>query len=330
MYGGSAQITVELKPLVTSYGICGGSGGGGAYARAMVEVKAGRTYRVEAGRGGKGAIGGHGAESGQSSRFLEKDDAGEWHVLAEARGGFGAGSFDQKLNFSPGGQGGAVPNFPAHAEDWDYFVSCDVQCLGTKWPSSPVGGKGPTAGHDAAGRVGLMGRVHAGHGGNGSCPQVLRDCQPTLQRTPGAAGQNGLAILRRCRMEGAYTLALQRCDGSSNWSIHGLWPRGVRDCQEINLDLSTLSGLKAELLKKWPSCQQSTTTEAFWQHEWQKHGTCLSSSPAHYFELALRLLGQHAHACAEYTSTDCRLCLTEDFELCTRDSSKSAPEGAAP
>ena len=44
---------MEVKRLVTSFGVCGGSGGGGAFARALVEVKAGRTYRVEAGHGGR-------------------------------------------------------------------------------------------------------------------------------------------------------------------------------------------------------------------------------------------------------------------------------------
>ena len=40
MYGpGQLQSSVELKALITFYGICGGSGGGGAHARALVEVK---------------------------------------------------------------------------------------------------------------------------------------------------------------------------------------------------------------------------------------------------------------------------------------------------
>ena len=229
------HVTVELKPLVTSYGVCGGSGGGGAQVRAVVEVKAGHTDRIEAGRGRRGASGRRGAQSGQSSRLLEKSDRGTWHVLAEAGGGFGAGLFDENLEFSPGGQGGVAPDLKAHSSaapgqqgqpsranfqfsdtvlppdalrtlperlfnlstsltcsvpirheinhnygfvpladpdwyvsdpppsrygllppvckaqdvrrpafqkvNWDYFVSCDVRCIGTEWPSSPAGGQ---------------------------------------------------------------------------------------------------------------------------------------------------------------------------------------------
>ena len=414
------QGVVEVKRLVTSFGVCGGSGGGGAFARALVEVKAGRTYRVEAGHGGRSGAGGRGAERGQSSRMLEKSDVGEWLVVAEAGGGVGAGSFDDKSQFSPGGQGGAAPDLRAHIStasgrrgqpsrsrlqlsdtilspdalqtlphrlfdhsmdlachkvaptsrsgseyacrdpvpydyyrslppvcmvqnarrpvardwDWDYFVSCDVSCVGTEWPSSPSGGS-------AAMATGLAEQVKAGQGGNGSCPQKRQSFKASLENKPGNDGKDGLGILRHCRREGAYTLALQRCEGSSSWTVHGLWPRGVRDCANTALDVSALSGLQPQMVSQWPSCLPSTeagfwlenleysaaiagmritqcsvkfhlrTQEAedFWQHEWQKHGTCFSSSPVHYFELTLRLFDRHSHACVDFTSRDCRLCL---------------------
>ncbi|CAE7777072.1 unnamed protein product [Symbiodinium microadriaticum] len=384
-YGGQGrtQGLVEVKRLATSYGVCGGSGGGGAHARALVEVRAGRTYRIEAGRGGRSGAGGRGAERGHSSRMLEKSDLGEWHVLAEAGGGVGAGSFDDKSQFSPGGQGGVAPNLKAHTStasghqgqpsrsrlqfsetilspdalqtlphrlyddsmdltcrnaqnptsslvtassyvcrdpvprdydrtlppvcmvqnarrpvaqnvDWDYFVSCDVRCVGTEWPSSPSGGS-------AAMATGLAEQMRAGQGGNGSCPSKrASSSKASLENRPGNDGKDGLGIVRHCRREGAYTLALQRCEGSSSWTIHGLWPRGVRDCANTALDVSTLSGLQPQLVSQWPSCLPSSEAEAFWQHEWQKHGTCFSSSPVHYFQLTLRLFDR----------------LTEEFELC--------------
>ena len=222
--------SVELKPAVTSFGVCGGSGGGGSHVHAVVPVKAGHFYRIEAGPGGRGSTGGQSAKNGQSSRLLEKSEDGEWHVLAEASGGFGAGSFDEKLKFSPGGQGGVAPNMrlhslaadgeqgqpsrsslrlldtilspqalrtlpkrlfnqklslrcsnatrpgaryldrdfymsdpfpdvqtyfgpspevckaldarrPADNPNGDYFVSCDLRCIGTAWPSSTTGGQ---------------------------------------------------------------------------------------------------------------------------------------------------------------------------------------------
>jgi len=193
--------------------------------------------------------------------------------------------------------------------DWDYFVSCDVSCVGTEWPSSPSGGS-------AAMATGLAEQVKAGQGGNGSCPQKRQSFKASLENKPGNDGKDGLGILRHCRREGAYTLALQRCEGSSSWTVHGLWPRGVRDCANTALDVSALSGLQPQMVSQWPSCLPSTEAEDFWQHEWQKHGTCFSSSPVHYFELTLRLFDRHSHACADFTSRDCRLCLTEEFELC--------------
>ncbi|CAE7938155.1 unnamed protein product, partial [Symbiodinium necroappetens] len=96
---GEQSDKLSLESFDSSYGICGGSGGAGAHVRALVEVKGGHTYRIEAGRGGRGSSGRGGAADGQSSRMLEKGRSGEWRVLAEAGGSSGAGSFDGSLKF---------------------------------------------------------------------------------------------------------------------------------------------------------------------------------------------------------------------------------------
>lgn len=168
--------------------------------------------------------------------------------------------------------------------------------------------------------MGLAAKMRSGWGGSGSCPQIKEGSKTELQAMAGGDGHNGSVILRRCKREGAYTLALQRCPGSHAWTVHGLWPRGVQHCEgSPPFDVSALSALP-QLSTQWPSCSRQVTAAAFWQHEWQKHGTCFGSSLAHYFELTLRLLGQHSHACHGFTSKDCWLCLTENFELCDLDS----------
>ena len=404
---GEQSGRLRLESFDSSYGICGGSGGAGAYVRALVEVKGGHTYRIEAGRGGRGSSGRSGAADGQSSRMLEKGRSGEWRVLAEAGGGSGAGSFDGSFNFFPGGRGGTAPKLPAHisavpgqsgrpsrssllsdhlilspqsldlsytpnsgperpkrlfpkgmsltcrqpqgrlspyyadskvytlpprcratnarlsrdadprAVNPDYFLTCSsaVQpsCAGAQWPQSPPAGQGATG-------VGLAAKMRSGWGGSGSCPQRKEGSKTELQAMAGGDGHNGSVILRRCKREGAYTLALQRCPGSHAWTVHGLWPRGVRYCGgSPHFDVSALSALP-QLSTQWPSCSRQITAAAFWEHEWQKHGTCFGSNLAHYFELTLRLLGRHSHACDGFTSKDCWLCLTENFELCDLDS----------
>ena len=79
--------------------------------------------------------------------------------------------------------------------------------------------------------MGLAAKMRSGWGGTGSCPQIQSGSKTELQAMAGGDGHNGSAILRRCKREGAYTLALQRCEGSNAWTIHGVWPRGVQNCK---------------------------------------------------------------------------------------------------
>lgn len=81
-------------------------------------------------------------------------------------------------------------------------------------------------------------------------------------------------------------------------TIHGLWPN--RDdgtwpstCSNEKLDISLLQDLSADLAQRWPNVKASSTSpghEAFWAHEWSKHGTCSGLSQQDYFMTALDLL----------------------------------------
>lgn len=84
----------------------------------------------------------------------------------------------------------------------------------------------------------------------------------------------------------------------SDFSIHGLWPnyndgRYPSNCDSTNsFDSSQISDLIKEMNGKWPSLAcPSSNSMTFWEHEWEKHGTCSESLLAQhdYFAAALRL-----------------------------------------
>ena len=107
------------------------------------------------------------------------------------------------------------------SESYDYFVSCvSTGCEGTFWPLSPAPGEGAT-GHGLASGF--------GGGGNGSCPVLRPESNSSLQEVPGMDGHPGVIVAHSCKRQGAYTLVLQRCDQA--WTLRGLWPRGVTNCE---------------------------------------------------------------------------------------------------
>ncbi len=92
-------------------------------------------------------------------------------------------------------------------------------------------------------------------------------------------------------------LALQRCDRTSKWSIHGWWPEynqtsypqfcNKSKCQQF--DIAQLQPIRSQLNMYWLSCQHTDeltdglnwntmilplSNDQFWKHEWCKHGTC--------------------------------------------------------
>merc|ERR1740121_1273204 len=145
-----------------------------------------------------------------------------------------------------------------------------------------------------------------GDGGAGSSPS-LQAGSPSGQR--GFSGKPGA---------GAFTLALQRCEDGSEWTLHGLWPVGVNYCHAEEFSSTRLrAGLAQVLHQKWPSCPvHGASDQAFWQHEWLKHGTCSGLSPEAYFQKSLDLLDSFKASCTEVTSLQCNICLTAEFRPC--------------
>lgn len=80
-------------------------------------------------------------------------------------------------------------------------------------------------------------------------------------------------------------------------SIHGLWP-DYNDgtypsfCKKIPFDFNNLKIIEEKLLKYWELPQDINKLElSFWQHEWEKHGTCMfqTMTELEYFSKAIEL-----------------------------------------
>jgi len=74
---------------------------------------------------------------------------------------------------------------------------------------------------------------------------------------------------------------------TSFFTIHGLWPENQdgtypENCPGPRFNVSAISDLVPTLNTVWPS--NSGSNSAFWQHEWEKHGTC-STFPEYAFFL---------------------------------------------
>ena len=89
-----------------------------------------------------------------------------------------------------------------------------------------------------------------------------------------------------------YYLSLNFEDGK--WSIHGLWPQNSATsypqyCRTVQFDLQKLSPILPQLRSSWTSNRGSD--EVFWQHEWEKHGSCMFNNcdEFEYFNKALEL-----------------------------------------
>eukprot|EP01102_Stenamoeba_stenopodia_P005556 TRINITY_DN16314_c0_g1_i1.p1 TRINITY_DN16314_c0_g1~~TRINITY_DN16314_c0_g1_i1.p1 ORF type:complete len:238 (-),score=42.87 TRINITY_DN16314_c0_g1_i1:181-894(-) len=92
--------------------------------------------------------------------------------------------------------------------------------------------------------------------------------------------------------------------GVDSFTLHGLWPTNndttyPADCPGPSFSLSAIQNLVPQMEVDWPSLEGSGGNEAFWSHEWEKHGTCATNgedpnlyNEASYFAFALALHSQ--------------------------------------
>ena len=90
------------------------------------------------------------------------------------------------------------------------------------------------------------------------------------------------------------------------WTIHGLWPTDEHSkrypsyCTKEKFNIRLLEGIRNVMSKYWFTYIKGGSDVEFWQHEWEKHGTCAVSednSVFHdqlsYFTTVLNLYTQY-------------------------------------
>ncbi|EYU46082.1 hypothetical protein MIMGU_mgv1a011196mg [Erythranthe guttata] len=98
-------------------------------------------------------------------------------------------------------------------------------------------------------------------------------------------GTSCAATPRHCCSSNA---CCRRSDAPTGFTIHGLWPdysdgTWPACCPGKKFDVNVISSLLSTMNKYWPSlsCDSNISncyggTGLFWEHEWEKHGTCSS------------------------------------------------------
>ena len=108
----------------------------------------------------------------------------------------------------------------------------------------------------------------------------------------------------------AFHLQLEKCKGSDQWSIHGLWPEWGENCNGTAFDLQALSDIEGALNVSWRTCPEyNSSISKFWGHEWSTHGTCSGLTEHGYFSTTLDLFKKHVASCpAAGESDSCWFC----------------------
>lgn len=91
-----------------------------------------------------------------------------------------------------------------------------------------------------------------------------------------------------------YKFALQECNSSVPYTIHGLWPQYDSEswpqfCTKEVFN-KTIIKMLPEMSSDWHSCYGSNFD--FWSHEWSKHGTCSGLQQIDYFNHILLLYSE--------------------------------------
>lgn len=113
-----------------------------------------------------------------------------------------------------------------------------------------------------------------------------------------------------------YTLALQKCNSSSPFTLHGLWPEWGEYCKGPKFDVNAIRSIESQMDVAWLSCPQySDTNIEFWDHEWTKHGSCSNMTELDYFSAGLASRKKYMGTCDQSEET-CQICLTRSLTPC--------------
>ena len=102
-----------------------------------------------------------------------------------------------------------------------------------------------------------------------------------------------------------YLLAMQWNHEKNIHTIHGLWPeytlhKWPEFCTREVFNISLIRDLIPTMKHVWSSMHEyHNTDEEFWQHEWQKHGTCNFNgwNQHEYFSKTLVYYELHKNEC---------------------------------
>ena len=115
-----------------------------------------------------------------------------------------------------------------------------------------------------------------------------------------------------------YVLALQELCIDNQYTLHGLWADPENSCTSCTKERFNENNLSEATLKDmnmyWMSCVNGNTNEKFWQHEWNKHGTCSGMSQEEFFSTAISLYKEYVDLCPKGSKT-CQICLTPTLQL---------------
>jgi len=90
----------------------------------------------------------------------------------------------------------------------------------------------------------------------------------------------------------------------NGWVLHGLWPstnagggrKHLGYCNNtVKFDYNKVKDLRADLDRYWPNLFAGTSSQKFWKHEYEKHGTCAAlvkgfETEHIYFSRAMEIL----------------------------------------
>jgi len=114
-----------------------------------------------------------------------------------------------------------------------------------------------------------------------------------------------------------YVMSLQKCNANSDWTIHGLWPEWGMNCGGAKFDIKQLAPIRNDLNQYWLSCPGHQGNEAFWNHEWTKHGTCTNYTQVQYFAAGLSVYKRFKAECNnKLRGGECRFCVDMNLNEC--------------
>jgi len=125
-------------------------------------------------------------------------------------------------------------------------------------------------------------------------------------------------------------LSMSKCtEKQQEYGIHGLWPQWGMECGGAAYSPSAVAGFRKEMETEWFSCKGAGNNDAFWKHEWDKHGSCTGMGVTEYFRTTLDLAAKFRHICkptidiqiapgnvVAVPNKECRICITKSLTLC--------------